>query len=139
MLDIGWMEMAVISVIALLILGPKELPRAIRTVTQMVGRARRLAGEFKSGLDDIVEESELRDLQQKINDGVTGNSMLGAFDDDPAATAYDYDDNDWGVSPAPLRPLDDEDRSPPRRKRAQPQRLKTPRGDERRSSRRKVR
>ena len=139
MLDIGWMEMAVICVIALLILGPKELPRAIRTVTQLLGRARSLANEFKSGLDDIVQESELRDLQKEINDGVSGNSMLGGLDDDPAGTGYDYDDNDWGVSPAPLRPLDDEDRSPPRRKRAQPERLKTPRGSERRISRRKVR
>ena len=138
MLDIGWMEMAVISVIALLILGPKELPRAIRTVTQLVGRARGLANEFKSGLDDIVQESELRDLQKEINDNVTGNSMFDGIEDDPAGSSFDYDDHDWN-EPAPLRPLDDEDRSPPRRKRAGRDRLKTPRGDERRSARRKVR
>jgi sec-independent protein translocase protein TatB len=138
MLDIGWMEMAVICVIALLILGPKELPRAIRTVTQVVGRARNLANEFKSGLDDIVQESELGDLQKEINDNITGNSMLGDFEDDPTGSTYAYDDSEWDT-PAPFRPLDDEDRSRPRRKRTQRDRQKTPRGDERRASRRKVR
>ena len=138
MLDIGWMEMAIICVIALLILGPKELPRAIRTVTQVVGRARGLANEFRSGLDDIVQESELKDLQKEINDNLDGNSILGDFEDDPAGSTYDFVAEDWH-SPSPPRPLDDEDRVKPRRKRATGGRLKTPRGDQRRQSRRKVR
>jgi sec-independent protein translocase protein TatB len=138
MLDIGWMEMAIICVIALLILGPKELPRAIRTVTQVVGRARGLANEFRSGIDEIVQESELKDLQKEINDNLDGKSILGEFDDDPTGPTYDFVDDDWH-SPSPPRPLDDEDRVKPRRKRSAPARLKTPRGAQRRQSRRKVR
>ncbi len=138
MLDIGWMEMAVICVIALLILGPKELPRAIRTVTQLVARARGLANEFKSGLDDIVQESELRDLQKDINDNLSGNSIMGSLEDDPTAATYDYMEDDWD-KPSPMRPLDDEDRTRPRRKRPEKTRSKTSRGDQRRASRRKVR
>jgi sec-independent protein translocase protein TatB len=138
MLDIGWMEMAIICVIALLILGPKELPRAIRTVTQVVGRARGLANEFKSGLDDIVQESELGDLQKDINDNLSGNSIMGGLEDDPTAATYDYLEDDWN-KPSPMRPLDEEDRTPPRRKRPGKNRSKTPRGDQRRASRRKVR
>lgn len=139
MLDIGWMEMAIIGVIALLILGPKELPRAIRTVTQVVGRARGLANEFRSGLDEIVQESELKDLQQEINDNLDGKSILGDFDDDPTgAGTYDFADDDWHA-PSPPRPLDDEDRVKPRRKRAPTARQKTLRAGQRRQSRQKVR
>ena len=138
MLDIGWMEMAIICVIALLILGPKELPRAIRTVTQVVSRARGLANEFRSGLDEIVQESDLRDLQKEINENLDGNSILGNYEDDPAGISYDFVDDDWN-KPSPPRPLDDDERVHPRRKKAAATRQKTPRGDQRRRSRQKVR
>ena len=138
MLDIGWMEMAIICVIVLLILGPKELPRAIRTVTQVAGRARGLANEFRSGIDEIVQESELKDLQKEINDNLDGKSILGDFEDDPAGSSYDFVAEDWHA-PSPPPPLDDEDRVKPRRKRAATVREKAARGGQRRQSRRKVR
>ncbi len=64
--DIGFIEMALIAVIALLIIGPKDLPKAIRTVTSLVGRVRGLAREFRESLDEIVEESQLRELRDEI-------------------------------------------------------------------------
>ncbi|MEN8195270.1 MAG: Sec-independent protein translocase protein TatB [Pseudomonadota bacterium] len=66
MLDIGWMEMAAIAAVALIIIGPKDLPKAIRMVSHWVGRARSLAREFQSGLDDIVRETELQDVKGEI-------------------------------------------------------------------------
>lgn len=66
MLDVAWTEMAVIAVLALIILGPKELPVALKTLGQWVGRARALAGEFKRGLDDIARETELDEVKRQI-------------------------------------------------------------------------
>ena len=66
MFDIGWVEMATIAVVALIIIGPKDLPKAMRTVSHWIGKARSLAREFQSGLDDIVRESELQDMRKDI-------------------------------------------------------------------------
>ena len=67
MLDIGFQEMAVIAVIALIIIGPKDLPRALRGISQFVGKARSMAREFRSGLDDIMNETELAEVRDKFN------------------------------------------------------------------------
>lgn len=67
MLDIGWAEMGVVAVIALLVIGPKELPRTMRTIAHWFGKARGLAREFQSGLDDIVREADLDDARKALN------------------------------------------------------------------------
>jgi sec-independent protein translocase protein TatB len=65
MLDIGWSEMLVIAVVAIVVIGPKDLPKALRTVGQWVGRARRVAREFKDSVDDMVRDSELDELRRE--------------------------------------------------------------------------
>ena len=67
MFDVAWTEMAVIAVLALIVLGPKELPVALKTFGRWVGRARALAGEFKRGLDDIAREAELDEVKRQID------------------------------------------------------------------------
>ena len=67
MFDIGWSEMAVIVVVALVVVGPKQLPEALRTVTQFTRKARRYAQEFRSGIDNIVREAELDEARQALN------------------------------------------------------------------------
>lgn len=67
MLDIGWAEMGVVAVIALLVIGPKELPRTMRQVAHWFGKAKGLAREFQSGLDDIVREADLDDARKALN------------------------------------------------------------------------
>ncbi|GAB5469108.1 MAG: hypothetical protein Kilf2KO_21380 [Rhodospirillales bacterium] len=66
MFDLGWSEMAVVVVIALLVLGPKQLPEALKTVTQLTRKARRYAQEFRSGIDGIVREAELEDARDAL-------------------------------------------------------------------------
>jgi Tat protein translocase TatB subunit len=96
MLDIGWMEMAMIAVIALLVVGPKDLPKVIRGATEWAGKARALAREFRAGLDDIAKESELTGIKQEIEDATDAassefnRSMLP----DEAGSEYDYSDPD---------------------------------------------
>lgn len=65
MFDIGWPELLVIAVVALVVIGPKDLPRVLFTVGKWVRKARALAGDFQSGLDDMVREAELDDLKKK--------------------------------------------------------------------------
>ncbi len=67
MFDIGWAEMGIVAVIALLVIGPKELPRTMRTVAHWFGKAKSLAREFQSGLDDIVREADLEDARKALN------------------------------------------------------------------------
>lgn len=67
MFDIGWAEMGIVAVIALLVIGPKELPRTMRTAAQWFGKAKSLAREFQSGLDDIVRDADLEDARTALN------------------------------------------------------------------------
>lgn len=71
MLDIGWTEMAFIAAIALIVIGPKDLPKAMRTVSRWVRKARSLAREFQSGLDDIARESEIGEIKDQITGGAS--------------------------------------------------------------------
>lgn len=68
MFDLGWPELMLIMVVALLVIGPKELPNAIRTVTAVMRKVRAAAREFQSGLDDIARESGLDDVKRQIDD-----------------------------------------------------------------------
>ena len=68
MFDLGWDEMAVIAVVALVFLGPKELPNALRTVSSLTKAARKLAGEFQSGVNEIIREADLEDTKKKLTE-----------------------------------------------------------------------
>jgi len=67
MFDIGWSEMAVIALVALLVLGPKELPNAMRSFAAFSKKMRRYAQEFRSGVDNIIREAELEDAKKALD------------------------------------------------------------------------
>ena len=69
MFDIGWSEMAVIALLTLIVIGPKELPRVLRTVGQWVRKAQSLAREFQRGLDDMAREADLEDAKKLVDAG----------------------------------------------------------------------
>lgn len=66
MLDIGWSEIAIIAVVALIVIGPKDLPKALHTLGKWVRKARMLAREFQSNVDEMVRQSELDDLRKQV-------------------------------------------------------------------------
>ena len=66
MFDIGWSEMAIIMLLALIIIGPKDLPRVARTIGQWVRKGRMLAREFQTSLEDMARETELDDVKKEI-------------------------------------------------------------------------
>ncbi|HEX8308738.1 MAG TPA: Sec-independent protein translocase protein TatB [Allosphingosinicella sp.] len=65
MFDIGYTELLVIAIVALVVIGPKDLPRVMRIVGHWVGRARGMARHFRSGIDTMIRESELEEMEKK--------------------------------------------------------------------------
>lgn len=83
MFDLGWTELVIVGVVALVILGPKELPNALRTVSNLTKTARKLAGEFQSGINEIVREAELEDARkaaQSIGKGSVSKAIENVVD-----------------------------------------------------------
>lgn len=71
MLDMGWTEILVIGVVALIVVGPKDLPRMLRTLGQYVGKMRGMAREFQRSMDDAAREADLaefKDIKKSIDD-----------------------------------------------------------------------
>lgn len=66
MLDIGWPELLLVAVITVLVVGPKELPRVLRTVTFWVRRAQGLAREFQTSMNELARETDLEDIKKDI-------------------------------------------------------------------------
>jgi sec-independent protein translocase protein TatB len=65
MFDIASSELILVALIALLVIGPKDLPRVLRYVGNWLGKARRMAAHFRSGIDEMVRQSELEELEKK--------------------------------------------------------------------------
>src|SRR5215468_10269114 len=68
MFDIGWSEMLIIGVVALVVIGPKELPGALKTFAYWTKQARKLAREFQSGVDEMIRQAELDEAKQAVEE-----------------------------------------------------------------------
>lgn len=66
MFDLGWSEILVIAVVAILVVGPNELPRMMRTIGEWMGKMRRMAQHFQAGVDEMIRQSELEDLRKDL-------------------------------------------------------------------------
>ena len=88
MFDLSWGEVMVIGGVALIVIGPKDLPKALRTVGQVTAKLRRMAGEFQSQFNEAMREAEL-DAVKKELDGV--NQSVGGLNTtfDPIRTVRD--------------------------------------------------
>lgn len=65
MFDIAPSEFLIVAVVALVVIGPKDLPRVMRTIGQWVGKARGVARHFRSGFDSMVREAELAEMEKR--------------------------------------------------------------------------
>lgn len=81
MFDIGGWEFLVIVVVAVIVIGPKDLPATIRTVTGWARKARSLAREFQSGLDEVAREMNLEEVGNEISAGVSLDGIENPLDD----------------------------------------------------------
>jgi sec-independent protein translocase protein TatB len=112
MFDIGWSEYAVIAVIALIAIGPKELPGVLRMVGQWVGKARKMAGEFQGQFREAMREAEMADLKKSFDDikeaatGFTSNNVMTSLQKD-VGDALNIGDIDKPPPEAPATPAVD--------------------------------
>jgi sec-independent protein translocase protein TatB len=75
MFDIGWSEMALILLVALVVIGPRDLPRVARTMGRWVAKGRAMAREFQNALEDMAREAELDKVKSEIEKA--GRTNLG--------------------------------------------------------------
>lgn len=75
MLDIGFLELLVIGALALVVVGPKELPGLLRTVGQFVGKARAMARDFQRTMEDAAREADLGDVADAVKKGGKLNKL----------------------------------------------------------------
>jgi sec-independent protein translocase protein TatB len=78
MFDIGWSEFVLIAVVALIAIGPKELPGVLRTVGQWMGKARKMAAEFQSQFQEAMREAEMADLKKSFDEVKEAASGFGS-------------------------------------------------------------
>ena len=65
MFDIGASELLLIVVLAIVVIGPKDLPMALRTAGRWIGKVRRISGHFRAGVETMIREAELAEMEQK--------------------------------------------------------------------------
>jgi sec-independent protein translocase protein TatB len=114
MFDFAWSEFALIGVVALILIGPKDMPVAIKAITDMIKKARRMAAEFQTHVDEMVRDTSLQEVRDQINElrnfDIKGE-MEKAVDPDgslrqtfatnplePAAATYPADEHEIGAA-----------------------------------------
>ncbi|MEN9718055.1 MAG: twin-arginine translocase subunit TatB [Pseudomonadota bacterium] len=65
MFDIGWDEMLFTVIVAIVVIGPKDLPRALRTAGRWIGKIRRVSGHFRTGIETMIREAELEEMEKQ--------------------------------------------------------------------------
>ncbi|WP_187830369.1 Sec-independent protein translocase protein TatB [Siccirubricoccus phaeus] len=101
MFDLAWSEIALIGVVALVVIGPKDLPEAIRGVARGIAKLRRMASEFQGQADELVREANLDEVRNSINEirnfNIRGEiekhidadgSLRKSFTEDPLKDSY---------------------------------------------------
>ena len=111
MFDIGWSELVVIAVVALVAIGPKELPGVLRTVGQWMGKARKMASEFQGQFREAMREAEMADLKKSFDEvkeaatGFTSGHLMTSLEKD-VGNALRIEDVDKPAIDAPTTSID---------------------------------
>jgi sec-independent protein translocase protein TatB len=109
MFDFAWSEIALIGVVALVLIGPKDMPVAIKAVSDMVRKARKMAGEFQSHVDEMVKDTSIAEVRQQINQ-IRNFDIRGeiekAVDADGSLRAAVMDDPFRNVTPPTPTPFE---------------------------------
>ncbi|MCA8901860.1 MAG: twin-arginine translocase subunit TatB [Hyphomonas sp.] len=101
---IGFSELVILAIAALIFVGPKDLPLMMRRLGQFVGKGRAMAREFQAAFDDIARQSELEELRKEIEDLKRSNTMKQAAED---LAAYEADVNSAVMAKTPTDPEGD--------------------------------
>ncbi len=106
MFDIGWGELVVIGIVALIAIGPKELPGVLRTAGQWMGKMRRMANEFQGQFQEALREAEIADLKKEFDNAASAASDLTKHIENPLESTRKeiesaFDDKPVAQTPAP--------------------------------------
>lgn len=85
MLDLGWTELLVIGIVALIVVGPKDLPGMFRTVGNFVGKAKRMARDFSQAMNDAADDAGVKDVSDTLRKA--SNPVGSAMDEAKKATS----------------------------------------------------
>ena len=95
MFDLGWTELLVIGVVALIVVGPKDLPILFRRVGQFVGKAKGMAREFSSAMNDAADDTGMREMSSSLNKSLkAATNPLGSAMDGVKSAASSLTDID---------------------------------------------
>ena len=83
MFDIGWSELVIIGIVALIAIGPKELPGVLRSVGQWVGKIKRMASDFQGQFQEAMREAEVADLKKQFDEASSAATNFTAGIDNP--------------------------------------------------------
>lgn len=93
MFDVGFPELFIVAVLAIVVVGPKDLPKVIRSVMGMIRKVREMGSEFQAGVKKMADEVELDAVTRKLNE--TGNVKVDEKSADTSATNSTYDEFDY--------------------------------------------
>ena len=96
MFDIGWSELLVIAIVALIVVGPKDLPIMFRRAGQFVGRMRAMASEFTRAMDEAADATGVNEIKSSLQEAT---SLEGTGLEDVASTMRDYGDQFRDLNP----------------------------------------
>ncbi len=84
MFDFGWQEFMMIAFVLVLVVGPKDLPKVLRSFSKITGQARSVAREFTKSLEEVASEADVKDVKQMVTDIKSGNleDMARIVDDE---------------------------------------------------------
>jgi sec-independent protein translocase protein TatB len=87
MFDIGWSELVIIGVVALIVIGPRELPGVLRSVGQWVGKIKRMASDFQGQFQEAMREAEVADLKKQFDEASSAATNFTSGFDNPLESA----------------------------------------------------
>lgn len=109
MLDIGGWEFMLVAFVLILVVGPKELPKMLRSFTRITQQVRRMAREFTDGMNDLAREAEVEDIKKAMDDVRAGNlSNLADVIDNTGESAMDVVTSELNESTTALKSIRDE-------------------------------
>ncbi len=109
MFDIGWTELVVIGIVALIVIGPRELPKTLRTIGQMMTKVRRMASEFQGQFNDAIREAELDELRKEAEKLTNIKNPLGDLDSIKSEIESAMDPASKPASPPPAPAIESTD------------------------------
>jgi sec-independent protein translocase protein TatB len=107
MFDIGWSELVVIAVVALIAIGPKELPGVLRMVGQWMAKARKMAAEFQGQFQEAMREAEMADLKKSFDEvrdaasGLASGNVMTSLQKDVGDALHVGDIDKPAIEPPP--------------------------------------